>query len=128
MYNNCPERPDETVWDLFERYDWPGNVRELENTVKSMVALEDASMVLDDLEKKVSRNPNSSHDNLFKHLSDSGNGGKSLKQITDKVAEDAEKSIIKQALFKSSGNKKLAAKMLGVSYKCLLNKVKEYGI
>jgi two-component system response regulator AtoC len=128
IYNNGSRQPNEAVWDLLERYDWPGNVRELENTVKSLVALDNEKMVLDDLQKKVKRSPIEDKSHMSRNLSFSPTGTGSLRQITSQVAEEAEKAIIKQALAEAEGNKKLAAKMLGVSYKCLLNKVKEYKV
>ena len=128
IYNNGSKQPDDVFWELLERYDWPGNVRELENTVKSLVALDNEKMVLDDLQRKVDRCPLVDQNHATRQLALSQSGNCRLRDITNQVAEEAERSIIKQALSEAEGNKKLAAKMLGVSYKCLLNKVKEYKV
>jgi two-component system response regulator FlrC len=40
----------------------------------------------------------------------------------------AEKKIIAKILLKTEGNKSKAAKLLGMSYKTLLERIKEYGL
>jgi two-component system response regulator AtoC len=51
-----------------------------------------------------------------------------LRDITEHESALAEKDIISRVLRKTNGNKKRAAELLQVSYKCLLNKVKAYGL
>ncbi|PYS16672.1 MAG: transcriptional regulator, partial [Acidobacteria bacterium] len=50
----------------------------------------------------------------------------SLSDVSNRAAAVAEKAKIKQVLDLSNWNKTQAAEMLNVSYKTLLNKVKEY--
>jgi two-component system response regulator HydG len=50
----------------------------------------------------------------------------SLTDVSGRASRAAEKVKIKQALDLSNWNKTQAAEMLAVSYKTLLNKVKEY--
>ena len=52
----------------------------------------------------------------------------SLTDVSNRASRAAEKVKIKQALELSNWNKTQAAEMLEVSYKTLLNKVKEYGL
>jgi DNA-binding NtrC family response regulator len=52
----------------------------------------------------------------------------SLHDIADIAVRDAEKKMIEQTLRKTGGNKSKAAELLKISYKTLLNKIKEYGI
>ena len=52
----------------------------------------------------------------------------SLPEISQRAAQKAEIEAISRILNQTSGNKSKAAQLLGVSYKTLLNKVKEYGI
>jgi DNA-binding NtrC family response regulator len=47
-------------------------------------------------------------------------------EVSARASRAAERTKIKQALELSSWNKTQAAELLGVSYKTLLNKVKEY--
>ncbi len=51
-----------------------------------------------------------------------------LHEIAESAARFAEKSRIENALRQTHGNKSRAAEILKVSYKTLLNKIKEYGI
>ena len=50
----------------------------------------------------------------------------SLKKISAIFLERAEKKLVKKALESTSWNRKKAAKLLDISYKSLLNKIKEY--
>lgn len=128
IYRNQSRALSGELWELLERYDWPGNVRELENMIKSLVALDNEKMIIEDLQKKVRQVPPGRKDNLSVDLYNLNIKDLSLKQITGKIASQAEKEIIIEALKEAEGRKKLAAQMLGVSYKCLLNKIKEYKV
>ncbi len=55
-------------------------------------------------------------------------GRVSLKAIAQKVARQAEENVIQEALNVSGRNKKKAAKLLEISYKSMLNKIKGYGL
>jgi len=49
-----------------------------------------------------------------------------LRKVGRKAAETAEKRIIQNTLQETRWNRKNAAKLLGVSYKTLLNKIQKY--
>jgi len=51
-----------------------------------------------------------------------------LPEIASRAARDAEVDLIMKTLRRTAGNKSKAAKALGVSYKTLLNKIKDYQI
>ena len=53
---------------------------------------------------------------------------KTLPEIASQAVRKAEVEAIERALHITGGNKSKAADILGVSYKTLLNKVKEYSI
>jgi DNA-binding NtrC family response regulator len=110
---------------MFINYDWPGNVRELENTIKSVIALENENFALNELKKKRVLEPFG--DKIRQELYDDI-GPLSLKEISRKIAREAEEDAITKALNLSGVNKKTAARLLKVSYKSLLNKIKEYGL
>jgi transcriptional regulator with PAS, ATPase and Fis domain len=61
---------------------------------------------------------------IKKHVKDLNNI--SLKKISGIFLERAEKKLVKKALDCTNWNRKKAAKLLGISYKSLLNKIKEY--
>ena len=50
----------------------------------------------------------------------------SLKKIGGIYMERAEKKLVKKALESTNWNRKRAAKLLDISYKSLLNKIKDY--
>jgi DNA-binding NtrC family response regulator len=58
---------------------------------------------------------------------DDANGSK-LPELARRAALSAEREAIQQALDRFRWNRRKAAQLLGVSYKTLLNKMKECGI
>ncbi len=126
FYNKTPVRLSKKLCGMFMNYDWPGNVRELENSIKNIIALGNENFVLDELKKKSV--PESSVGNLFRIRPEAYNdiGRLSLKDISHKVAIQAEEHAIQKALDVSKGNKKTASKLLKISYKSMLSKIKEY--
>jgi DNA-binding NtrC family response regulator len=58
----------------------------------------------------------------------SGSGGSKLAEIAKSAAMKAERTIIEDTLQQVHWNRRRAAEQLGVSYKTLLNKIKECGI
>ncbi len=125
LYNKKPVNLSKRLCYMFINYDWPGNVRELENTIKSVIALENENFALNELKKKRVREPFG--DKIRQELYDDI-GPLSLKEISRKVARQAEEDAITEALNISGVNKKTAAGLLKVSYKSLLSKIKEYGL
>ncbi|MGD9123179.1 MAG: sigma 54-interacting transcriptional regulator [Desulfobacterales bacterium] len=120
--------------NLFACYHWPGNIQELEDVVKSIVmdSAEDRVAQKFRIHKKYSAITDTYKDintlaglhDIKKHLKDLNNI--SLKKISAIFLERAEKKLVKKALDSTSWNRKRAAKLLGISYKSLLNKIKEY--
>lgn len=106
---------EETAREIIARYRWPGNARELENVIERAVILADAEIGPDDLGISLKLD--------FDALEDAK---LTLADIAASAAERAEREAISKALERSNGNKVRAARALGVSYKTLLNKVKEY--
>jgi two-component system response regulator AtoC len=99
------------------RYPWPGNVRELENVLeRGMILCEEATLDLDYLPERIAAGStggaasNLSYDNL------------SIKQ----AGEAMERELIRRALEKTGGNRTHAARLLEISHRALLYKLKEY--
>jgi len=103
---------------LLLNYPWPGNVRELENTIERAVVLADGDVItVGDLPERM-REP---ADPVAASLA---TGELSIK----KTARFMEETLIRRALEKTGGNRTAAAKVLEISHRALLYKIKDYGI
>ncbi len=115
---------DEAALAALRAHDWPGNVRELEN------AIERACILADELTLKPA--------DLGLHAHSGGDARREVPaewDLSGTLAEAAARAVaaverrkIAGALSAHEGNKTRAAEELGVSYKTLLTKVKEYDL
>jgi two-component system response regulator AtoC len=110
------------VMERLIQHTYPGNVRELENLVKRMIVLDDPLLI---------RTPVRST-----HTSEDGNSppstveiqALSLKHIARRAALGAEREAISKALEQTRWNRIRAAKLLNISYRALLYKIKDVGL
>jgi two-component system response regulator AtoC len=105
--------------DVLEAYAWPGNVRELEKAIKRAVILGDDGQPI-----------------TLRHLPDE------IRAVDPDCVEEAsddalrlrthvaqlEARLIRTCLRRTAGNKSEAARLLGISYPSLLQKIKLYGV
>jgi DNA-binding NtrC family response regulator len=108
--------------EAIRRYPWPGNIRELEN------ALERACILADTTTLEAADLGLAPRDEEKAAAEGDFNLSGSLGEAADRAVRAVEMAKIRQALFDSEGNRARAAESLGVSYKTLLTKVKEYGL
>lgn len=109
---------DQKARKLLLNYPWPGNVRELENTIERAVVLSESDVIgVGDLPERM-REPS---DPIAASLA---SGELSIK----KTARFMEENLIRRALEKTGGNRTAAAKLLEISHRALLYKIKDYGI
>jgi two-component system response regulator AtoC len=103
---------------------WKGNVRELENCLeRALVLSETDQLELQDLPEALRQTPQqSAGEESFDNNIDDDN--LSIKQRTRAL----EMALILRALKKTKGNRTHAAKVLEISHRALLYKLKEYGL
>lgn len=118
----CKEKniSDEALNILLE-YQWKGNVRELENCIERALILCEGTEITPE---HISLTRNITVENHFGNLPMHG----TLENASKEAVKIAETERITRALKETRGNKSRAAELLQVSYKTLLNKIKEYKI
>ncbi len=108
----------------FDRYAFPGNVRELENLIKRLVVFESDEPILADLRGSERGAGGGALGRLIDEVSESA-GELPLREVGRRVAHAIERETIERMLDRTRWNRKQAARLLGVSYKTLLQKIKD---
>ena len=94
-----------------ERQDWPGNVRELENAIERAAVLTNKEILeVSDFSRAPSPSPDAPAGTL------------------SEAVDAAERQVISAALTATRGNRREAAKRLGVSLRTLFYKIDRYGL
>jgi two-component system, NtrC family, response regulator AtoC len=101
-------------------YGWPGNLRELQNFAKRYIVLGDEDLAISDLMGGV--------DGAGTGPNGGPEGDGKLKSIIRNVKSGAETIAIADALQQTDWKRKKAAALLGISYKALLYKMRQFGI
>ena len=115
--------PSKHLLDAAVNYPWPGNLRELENFVKRYVILEDDEGSLRELIEMSSARQRTSPRQEATIPREQG-----LKALVRGLKDEAEMEAIADALEKTRWCRKDAAKMLGISYKALLYKMRQFNL
>ncbi|MDD2365212.1 MAG: sigma-54 dependent transcriptional regulator [Desulfuromonadaceae bacterium] len=98
---------------------WSGNIRELENAIeRACIVSENGVITTACLPTSIK----SLNEDFRSEMPDDNN--MSIKKAEDSI----ERELIHKALLKTGGNRTKAAKMLEISHRSLLYKIKEYGI
>lgn len=117
--NNCQVmRFEPAAMRCLTAYRWPGNIRELENAVeRACILSEDGRITAECLPPAV------------RLVDEPGAVTGSDENLSIKKAEESiERDLIRKALAKTGGNRTQAAKILEISHRSLLYKLKEFGI
>ena len=114
---------------LLLHYEWPGNVRELRNVMERAVLLADDIIKPEHLIpamqiEEMSDGPDTAVLKIDVELP----VGTHLKTITQKVNGAVERNLILKTLKETKWNRSKSARLLGVDYKTLYNKLKIYKI
>jgi two-component system response regulator AtoC len=155
QYNRPQPVVSDEMRAAIQAYPWPGNIRELENVMKRFVVLQDEAGLLAEL-RSGPRKPLTASapagvaaaaapapvvvaepEAVPSGAADAGvavaplpvpAAPQSLAEVARMAALQAERDLIIPTLRKVQWNRRIAAPLLCVSYKTLLNKIKEYGI
>jgi len=122
-FGKTAQVPSKHLLDAALNYPWPGNLRELENFVKRYVILEDDEGSLRELVEMSASRPRTSPRNEVPVQREQG-----LKALVRGLKDEAEMEAIADALEKTRWCRKDAAKMLGISYKALLYKMRQFNL
>jgi two-component system response regulator AtoC len=119
ILNKQVKEIDSKALEALMNYKWSGNVRELENTIERAVVLTDGERIeLDNLPFEIQNFQNDVP--MFPVVEE--------EYSIKKTSRFMETSLIKKALKKTKGNHTQAARLLEISHRALLYKIKDYGI
>ncbi len=110
---------DHKALETLINYKWYGNVRELENTIERAIVLSEKNNI--ELENLPIEIQNFKEEFQVEQWPDE-------EYSVKKTSKILEINLIKKALKKTKGNHTHAAKLLEISHRALLYKIKEYGI
>jgi DNA-binding NtrC family response regulator len=141
QYDIEPLQLDSRLMNLFHEYHWPGNIRELENYLKRLSLLGN----FDEIEEEIRYHQNKNNHTPTKPDSEAPQSNHqeesapdedpeetenfpSLKEVRDRAVQKAEKEIIERVLEETRWNRKEASRLLQISYRSLLYKMKDLDI
>jgi two-component system response regulator HydG len=102
--------------ELLSHYAWPGNVRELENAVERAIVLSRESIISeDDLPREIR-----DHEVL-------GASARSLNFTIGTRLDEIEMRVIRETLRETRGDKRLAAKLLGIATRTIYRRLESQG-
>jgi transcriptional regulator with PAS, ATPase and Fis domain len=125
-----PPQVSRASLERLTRYPWPGNVRELQNVIQRIVVLDSESVVaeLDDPEPRPAppRNGRASLSETADALLADDSPG--LKELARQAVETVEREALTRMLARVHWRRVEAAHRLRISYKTLLEKIKQYDL
>jgi len=108
------------------KYNYPGNVRELENLLERAIILSDGKVITSrEIHLYPLETPASSGVPV---TAENGTKTSSLREVSRHAAEEAERVLLMETLLKTNWNRVKAAKVLGIDYKTLRHKIRQYGL
>jgi two-component system response regulator AtoC len=125
LFNFAERALTPEAMQAFVGHAWPGNIRELENFVKRMIVLQDFALhrTLAPAMSNVTALPAERPPETF-----AATTGLSLKEISRRAVLEAEREVIIRTLEQCRWNRVKTAKMLKISYRALLYKMKDMGL
>jgi two-component system response regulator AtoC len=133
QYNRDALKISAATIRLLQDYSWPGNVRELENMIKRAVVLQTEALVQQEIALRSEKPwaPKAEPGSLPAPTGPAPAAPEAemgLKDIARRAAMAAEKAVIKEVLEKVRWNRAEAARLLKISYKAMLYKIRQVGL
>jgi len=123
--------------DIFQEYHWPGNIRELENYLHRLSILENFRELEEEIIASSPKKEDSQvHSDLSADQAEKVNplpaedfeSFPSLKEVRDEAVNKVEREVIEKVLLKCNWNRKETARILKISYRALLYKIKDLNL
>jgi two-component system response regulator AtoC len=114
-------KPSARMIDAALRFRWPGNVRELENFVKRYVILGSEEESLRELLEGAASLQ------AVPETDSNGHQPQNVKSLVRSLKEETESKAIAEALRQTNWRRKDTARLLGISYRALLYKMRQFG-
>ena len=114
------KRVSDEAWEYVMNYSWPGNVREVENAIERAVIMCQSDVIGREhfpIDLQANIKPSDELSNQVEVI-----------QKLPVAIENLEKRLLSRALEKTGGNKRKAARLLGVTERVLGYKVKQLGL
>jgi two-component system, NtrC family, response regulator AtoC len=129
-YGGGPSEVSAATLERFWRYSWPGNVRELENVVQRIVVLGTEAVVEELGEPWAGPSPATRDQAPAPGAGDApgSTSAMGLKELTRRAAAAAEREALERMLDRVRWRRVEAAQRLRISYKTLLDKIKQHGL
>jgi two-component system, NtrC family, response regulator AtoC len=141
FYGKQPPPFTDYAMSRMQEYNWPGNIRELENLVKRYVIVGNEAQIIRELSTHkpimnsfaaapaserpaIERSGSAAIPITVGKSAEPDGDAPSLLEIGRRAAMKAEREAIERVLTQTRWNRRQAAKILKVSYKALLNKLK----
>jgi DNA-binding NtrC family response regulator len=119
--------------DACQRHSWPGNLRELERFVKNYLVLGEGMPPSGTSDRdgdiafwRAYLSQAQEQSGLMNEATEPQSGISGLKSLVQSVKEEVERNVIASALDQTDWNRKVAARLLKVSYRTLLYKIEQY--
>ncbi|MDJ0849916.1 MAG: sigma-54 dependent transcriptional regulator [Myxococcota bacterium] len=115
----------ERLMKALHTYSFPGNVRELENMIKRIIVLETEEPILQEISGHQRGERGASRLRELIEEIEATAGEVPLREVGRRAALEAERETIDRVLRHTQWNRKQAARLLQVSYKTLLQKIRD---
>ncbi len=129
LYGRPRRGLSQSLIEAMRRHPFPGNVRELENMIKRIVVLETEDGVLRELARsRPSRGERRAELEALLIEMEETAGELPLREVGRRFALEVEREAIEYMLKRTGWNRKQAAARLGISYKTLLQKIRDCAV